>query len=505
MSVLTDPRLRLVGRRLLVVLVALVAAGVAMSAWGGSRHDIGPLQTRIAIVPAWSGGIAVGVPPLGRLELPTHTGPLQVRASVTGIDPGRARSLLTATDPGRTVTAQVTEDSQSAVASAAARGALVALLASAVTCGVVFRRRWDVLGGTAAVTAVLVVSAGVAGATLRTQALTEPRFDGLLVQAPALIGRVKDFDAYSQRVAQLTSNVARVYGGLSTLPTGPIGGSTQVLWVSDIHLNPAAFGLMRQLAEQFEVEAIVDTGDLTDLGSAAENRLVDGIGTFDVPYLWVRGNHDSLGTQAFVSRQPGVTVLDDGETAEIGGVRFAGIGDPLYTPNKQVQTDRESNKGLLLGAGEELREAIEQSEDPVHVALVHEPTMAEPLFGAVPLILDGHLHQRRHRSAEGTLELTQGSSGGAGLRTLDQEEALPLQLSVLHFDDDGVLLAVDDITVGGLGQQSVTVERRSPSSYGVEPEPSPTPSPSPSPTPSADPTPQAEPTPSPSAAPSPSA
>ena len=477
-AVLSSPRLRLVGRRLLVVVVALVAAGAAMSAWGGSRHDIGPLQTRLAIVPALSGGIAVGVPPLGRLELPTHAGPLQVRASVTGIDPRRARSLLTASDPGGTVTRQVTRDSQQAVASAAARAVLVALLASGVTCAVVFRRRRAVLGGTAAVTAVLVVSAGVAGATLRPQALTEPRFDGLLSQAPALIGRVKDFDAYSQRVAQLTSNVARVYGGLATLPVSPIGGSTQVLWVSDVHLNPAAFVLMRQLAEQFEVEAIVDTGDLTDLGSAAENALIDDVGTFDVPYLYVRGNHDSLGTQAFVSRQPGVQVLDDGDVVEVAGVRFAGIGDPLYTPNKQVQTDREANRDLLLAAGQELRDAIEQADEPVDVALVHEPTMAEPLLGAVPLVLDGHVHERRSRTEDGTIELTQGSSGGAGLRTLDQEEALPLQMSVLHFDDEGALLAVDDITIGGLGQRSVTVERRSPSSYGLEPEASPSPSPS---------------------------
>lgn len=478
----------MLARRLAVVVVALISAGAAMSAWGGSAADIGPLRTRIAVVPAWSGGITVAVPPLGTLELPTHVGPLQLRAAVTGIDPRRAQTLLTSTNPGRTVTRVVTQDSQSAAAHAAARAVLVSLLASGVVCAVVFRRRRAVLGGTAAVTAALVVSSGLAAVTLRTEALTEPRFDGLLAQAPALIGRVEDFDAYSQRVAQLTTNVARVYGSLGTLPAAPLEGTTQVLWVSDIHLNPAAFILMRQLAEQFQVEAIVDTGDLTDLGTTAENRLIEGVGTFDVPYLYVRGNHDSSGTQAFVAQQPGVQVLDDGDVVEVSGIRFAGIGDPLYTPNKRVQTESEENEALLLGAGQALREAIEAQDDPVDVALVHEPTMAEPLFGAVPLVLDGHVHQRRHRTAEGTLELTQGSSGGAGLRTLDGDEALPLQLSVLHFDDDGTLLAVDDITVGGLGQRSVTVERRSPASYGAEVEPTPTPTPSPALTPSPGPT-----------------
>jgi hypothetical protein len=127
------------------------------------------------------------------------------------------------------------------------------------------------------------------------------------------------------------------------------------------------------------------------------------------------------------------------------------------------------NDERLLGAGERLADSVEASEQPVHVALVHQPKMAEPLMGRVPLVLDGHVHERRSRVDKGTLELTQGSSGGAGLRTLDGDSALPLQMSVLHFDDDGTLLAVDDITIGGLGERSVTVERRTPQSYGKEP------------------------------------
>jgi predicted phosphodiesterase len=469
------PRRRLrVARALLVGLVALTSAGAAVTAWGGTSRDIGPLETRLSLVPSLSGGIEVGVPPLGRLDLDTHAGPLQVRATVTGIDPARARSLLRARNPGRTVTAQVTADSQDAVAAAAAKALVVALLASGVTCAVVFRRRTAVVGGTAAVAVALAASAGVAGATLRAEALTEPRFDGLLVQAPALIGRVHSFEAYSERVAQLTANVARVYGSLATLPASPSETSTRVLWVSDVHLNPQAFDVMAQLVEQFDVAAIVDTGDLTDLGSVPENRLISAVGTFGVPYLYVRGNHDSRAvTQSYVARQRGVRVLDEGEVVEVGGVRFAGIGDPTFTPNKQVKAASEANDVRLRAAGERLRGVLE-ADAAVDVALVHQPKMAEALFGAVPLVLDGHVHERRSRRGDGTLELTQGSSGGAGLRTLDRtEEALPLQMSVLHFDPTGALLAVDDVSVGGLGQRSVTVERRTPSSYdGSEAPPS---------------------------------
>ncbi|MEX2288923.1 MAG: metallophosphoesterase [Mycobacteriales bacterium] len=453
--------------RAAVTAVGLLSAAAAMTAWGTISHDIGPLETRLSLVPSLSGGITVGVPPLGRLELPTHAGPLQVSATVTGIDPARARALLGASNPGRTVTAQVTADSQDALAAAAARSLLVALAAAALTCAVVFRRRRAVLGGTAMAALALAASATVAATTLRTEALNEPTFDGLLIQAPALIGRVQDFDAYSERLAQLTANVAGVYGSLATLPAAPPADSTRVLWVSDIHNNPQSFTVMSQLLEQFDVSAIVDTGDIVDVGSEVENRLLSRIGTFGVPYLYARGNHDSrIVTQAFIEKQPNARALEAGEVVEVAGIRFAGIGDPLFRPNKAQKGDAEANEAKLLAAGERLLAAIDDDPAPVDVVLVHNPKVAEPLFGRVPLILDGHTHERRHRTGAGTLELTQGSSGGAGLRTLDEGEALPLQMSVLHFDEVGALLAVDDITVGGLGQRSVTVERRAPSSYG---------------------------------------
>lgn len=456
-------------RRSAVAVVALLAAGAALTAWGSTSHDIGPLQTRLSLVPSLSGGVTVAVPPLGRLELPTHAGPLQVSATVTGIDPARARALLGARHPGRAVTRQVAADSEDALAAAAARALLIGLLAPAVACALVFRRPRAVLGGTAIALLAMTASAGVAGATLRPQAFNEPRFDGLLVQAPALIGRVQDFDAYAERVAQLTANVAGVYGSLATLPTAPAEDSTRVLWVSDIHNNPQAFAVIGELVEQFDVAAIVDTGDIVDLGSVPENRLITAVGTYGVPYLYVRGNHDSPSvTQPFLARQPGVVVLDDGAVVEVAGVRIAGIGDPLFRTRRETESQAKQNAVTLAAAGQRLFEAIDADPAPVDVVLVHNPAVAEAVLGKVPLVLDGHTHKRRARIVDGTLELTQGSSGGAGLRTLDKGEPLPLQMSVLHFDDKGALLAVDDISVGGLGQRSVTVERHTPGSYAEE-------------------------------------
>ena len=53
---------------------------------------------------------------------------------------------------------------------------------------------------------------------------------------------------------------------------------------------------MRQVVDQFDVDAVLDTGDITDWGSEPENRLITSVGTLDVPYVYIRGNHDSAAT-----------------------------------------------------------------------------------------------------------------------------------------------------------------------------------------------------------------
>ncbi len=66
-----------------------------------------------------------------------------------------------------------------------------------------------------------------------------------------------------------------------------------ILHVSDIHLNPLGVEIVRQLATQFQVDAVLDTGDLTSFGSPVEARIGDLIAGIPVPYYLAPGNHDS--------------------------------------------------------------------------------------------------------------------------------------------------------------------------------------------------------------------
>ena len=60
----------------------------------------------------------------------------------------------------------------------------------------------------------------------------------------------------------------------------------------------------------------------------------------------------------------------------------------------------------------------------------------------------------------GTRLMVEGSTGGAGLRGLQGEKPTPLTCTVLYLSPDtGELRAYDEITLGGLGETEVTIQR----------------------------------------------
>ncbi len=370
------------------------------------------------------------------------------------------------------------------------------LAGAALASGVVFRSRRRGLQGLAVAGAPLLVCAAVAGLTFDPASLDEPRFTGLLSRAPYLAGEgrsvVDRLESYRSGVADMVRSVTTLYTAADELAVIDDAEVTTVLHVSDIHLNPQGYDLAQQLVEQFGVDVVVDTGDVTTWGTPAESATLNRIGRLGVPYVFVRGNHDSVVTANAVAAQ-GATVLE-GEAATVEGLTFAGIGDARFSPDSgelDIDAAREA-------AGESAAElaavvgATNRSGKDVDVALIHDPSRLDPLLGEVPLVLAGHYHSRTVRlDASGTRVMVQGSTGGAGITAgaldrLEAGEPLPLQASLLYFgttgEQAGRLVAWDEVSVGGLGLSSVQIDRTL-----VQPDEEPSPSDEPSDDPSDDP------------------
>jgi predicted phosphodiesterase len=456
-------------RRVRLVVLALAGAAVAVALAGQTRASVGPFDATLSVRGSLSGETTVLLAPLGEIHFDTHDAPVGLVLRVDQLRLDEAQRFAANPALLELVGGNLAGDMRNAV-EALVRRVLLAALVGGLVGALVARARWRgivagaALGGLAA--------GGVAGAAVATyepRAIAEPHYRGLLTIAPTAVGNVQaivdNFDRYRIQLAELVGNVAVLYQAGERLPDLETGTDTiRVLHVSDVHLNPQAFDLMRQLIEQFGVEAILDSGDTTDWGSEPETQLLGEIESLGIPYVWVRGNHDSTSTQAAVAAQPNAIVLD-GDLAEVAGLRIWGIGDPRYTPDKDQPTGGDVEQEAALAFAPEVARRLSRSTSgvpsSVDVVLVHDQRVARELAGRVELVLAGHTHHaRERRMGPSTRLLVEGSSGGGGLRGLQGTEPTPLSASVLYFDRaTGDLVAYDRVAVRGLGGAGVTIER----------------------------------------------
>lgn len=458
-----------------LAIVAVSAVGVILGVLLGGRTeaDIGPFTAELQVTPSLFGDSEIHVPPLGALHLDSHDGPAHLSVRFERLDPSRTEALIN--DPDGI--AQASERAVDDITDGAIRLSMhtigVAVLATLALAALVFRDTRRVAWAGAFALVITFTSLSSAVGTFRPSAIEEPRYEGLLVNAPAVVGdarRIADrYDEYAAQLQKLVTNVGEIYTTVSTLPVYQADpGTIRALHVSDLHLNPTAWSIIETIVEQFAIDVVIDTGDINDWGSEPESTYLAPIGRLGVPYVYVQGNHDSGVTAATIRGQANAVVLNNGATT-VAGLTIAGIADPRFTPDKESSpTGSGASKQTVervIDAGARLTETVKAASRPVDIALVHDPASAGPLSGSVPLVLAGHTHKREVRmlpevnEAMPTRLMVSGSTGGAGLRGLEGEEPVPLALSILYFDSDRSLRAHDDIEVGGTGQAQVTLER----------------------------------------------
>ena len=507
----------------LVVVLAGSALGAAMTPPVAAQ--VGPLSVEVRVVPSLDPGVHLLVPPAGRVSFDTHLAPVAVEAQISEVDLEKARALINSPGELRQLQAAAPDLLRAAAVRALLLAAFCTVTGAVVLALLVYRgsrRRLGQVAGT--VTCLLVATATTTALTFDSDRFAQPRFEGLLSQAPYLANQtsslVRRLESYRSGLADIVESVTTLYakgGDLPALTGSPAEDVVTVLHISDVHDNPLGLDLADRLVRQFGVDVVVDTGDLTTWGTDVESATtISRIRGLKVPYVFVRGNHDSLSTQRAVEANPNAVVLD-GRVIKVGGLVFAGLGDPRFTPDGSVTvptgapgtsvppagttssvTASTGGTGSFVGttgaaqstaAPSTAARAVVAGEDPelvegrrlavvvrdwnaahpaepVAVAAFHEPAGIPPLDGLVPLALAGHLHSRSVKVLpSGTRLMIEGTTGGAGFDSLKPSEGTPVPLtaSVLYFARSGAragqLLAYDEVTVGGFGLASVALER----------------------------------------------
>lgn len=471
------PLLRRAARLVGAALVGLGGAWLAFLAFGRVNYQLGPFDVEYYLRPGPS-VTEIALPPLGRIRADSHVSPLEFTATVQAVDPDRVTEAVATTDLDALVL-QIEREALDALRSHLWRWLLLGAAGAVIGGLVVFRRRWRAIV-VAALGGVILLGglAGVAWATYRPSAFLQPTFTGSLRLAPQLIGpiqratdRLADFRA---EVARLAEGALTAYGEVAR-QEAPTEDAVAILHISDIHASPLGMDFAQRLARAFRVDAVLDTGDITSFGTPLEETVLDRIPQFGVPYVYVRGNHDSVATGARIDAFKRTEVLD-GESVELAGITIYGAPHPLYTPDPAENLSHEDIAAAVEAAGQELAADLAALSTPPDILAVHDGRQAQASAGLVPVAVSGHFHEFGESDRDGTLFLRVGTTGGGGLDVFTDVAPFPLAAQILYFEGDPArLLAFDRIELDP-NTRRLEVDRRL---VGEAAEPLPGPSPSP--------------------------
>ena len=457
-------------------LLGVAGAWLGLAILGTERVQLGPFQVELR-GQLGRGVTEIALPPLGRLTADTHGSPLALRATL--VDAGfeelaeryRNRS-------SQDLAREVERDALRAIGPFAVRLAVAGAIGGVVLSSLAFRLRWRPVA-VSLVASLLVVGTVELGAwaSYRPQAFLAPRFSGSLALAPRLVGPVEQatgrIDDFRAELGRIVDGTLRVY---ATIPTGggPSGNQIKVLHISDIHLSPLGLAFARQVADSFDVDVVIDTGDVTSFGTEFEGAFVSLVRRFDQPYVLAPGNHDDPDALRALDRIADATALD-GDTIEAGGLTIYGRSHPVFTQDAEDKVDDDTFADAARAAADDILRDLALLEAPPDILAVHDDRMAEALAGSVPLVISGHFHHAGARESNGTIYLRAGSTGGEGF-TVFSEEGLPLSLQVLHLTREAPhRLVAWDVIEQSPQTGSLTLERhRVEEEFDLPPTPSPT-------------------------------
>ncbi len=416
---------------------------MAASLFGQVYDSVGPFGLRVAWRVAWPGTTLLHFPPLGDVEAVTHAAGGRIEVSLESLDFRGLRSLIdeTAEDQGEAIAQLAAAAEELAVklawrilASAAIGGALtVTLVRPRSLRGVARGLAASAAGGLVGL-ALMGSVVGVTRATYDVEAFGSPTYRGALEEAPWLIRTVQEglaqFEELDTRLRNLSRNVYEMYRRVESLqpPISLANTDRVILHVSDFHNHPTAASLVVEIAEAFNVDLVLNTGDLTDFGTRIETSLLGDFARIQVPHYIVSGNHESPEVIQHLTLLPYMELLD-GRFIENDGVRLAGMGDPgAQNDSARVITPAESAQ-----MAQAINERLAVMEHRPDVIAVHNHRVAQGIQpGMAALVAYGHTHSPSVEFRDGTAYVNAGTTGGAGLRGVEANGLVPITLSVIY-------------------------------------------------------------------------
>ncbi|MCZ2830738.1 metallophosphoesterase [Modestobacter sp. VKM Ac-2986] len=369
-------------------------------------------------------------------------------------------------------------------------------IAAAVNMSVRYLRGWPRRAGELrrrfrqAATAALVVLAVAAYGALSYNPnwVRESRLTGTLAAAQLFPSELSAYYSQQSKAFDVLGSVVGIQAALQAQIEDAQTPETalQIMVISDMHLA-ANYPLVARYAANYGVDLIVNAGDESAFGTAAEltSAYLDAVEalTSTTPMLWIAGNHDSPATAQVMSGIPGVTVLGTKTTLGGGGYQvtagvvdafgltIAGLSDPrvygaagpwgaddasvveplqretvrtAVGPPEEDAAATSSTRSSAASAAPSSSAAaptgdVPAEAPPIDLFAIHEPVAAEELREVLPdrvrQTVSGHVHAQNDsadvQAGDATIDLVEGSTGAGGLDNLVRgTERPPIEFSI---------------------------------------------------------------------------
>lgn len=418
-------------RAFVILICAVLAPLVFIHIFDSINVSLQGMELSLGLQLAEKGSTTIHLPPIGVLKAYTHSSPITLKIVLQNVDIDVIKAIIDSIHDKNELISLIKEDALNAIKILAAKTLLLSISGTFFAAFVLRLKKRDFICCTIISIALVIIILSWTFLSYNVTAFDKPEYFGTLRAAPWLIDiwnkGISQINVLREQLKSMSEGISMVFSRMDSVASTE-ESMVRVLHVSDIHNNPAAFDFMEQIVQNFNVDFIIDTGDITDYGTYLEDMVIKNLPNLQVKYIFVTGNHDSPNTLEMLEAIDNVIVLD-GEMINVKGINVLGFSDARSKTLSIDSSDDMDNLRLKFA----IREKLYNLEEKPDILAVHDPQASAALTGFVPIILNGHVHSASLKEENRSLVINAGSSGAAGIRGIQSKADIPYSAVLLYF------------------------------------------------------------------------
>ncbi|HHY14426.1 MAG TPA: hypothetical protein GX526_07330 [Thermoanaerobacterales bacterium] len=418
-----------------LIITGIIGSLIFVLFFGTTTAIINPFETEISVDIFKPGYTDIVLPPLGEVKAKTHLSPFGLRVMLKNINMEAMMDEINNFNKVNSI-ANLQTQLKDAIKKMIYKLLFLSFIGGGISAYLFnYRKKSDlVLSGLIGLV-VISIFIMICFTTYDYNSFANAEYSGTLNNAGWLINLAKEGISKIEQLGSIMKNMAKnIYLMTDKIDSKMVFDAEEkyikILHISDIHNNVVALEFVDEIVESFDIDIIIDTGDITDFGTPLEASLVEKIDKLNCPYVFVAGNHDS---PAIIEKMKSLnnTFVLENEFITLKNIKILGVPDPISLSSEKIKPPQKDSIKISVEKADII---VEENENEIDILATHNPQIANRYKGQIPTILFGHTHTFSMTEENESLMINAGTTGGAGIRGLQSTAETPYSMAVIYFD-----------------------------------------------------------------------